>query len=323
MTGPADVEAIAARVRAHSGLRNKAAIGLVSEVFGASDWVSGPGDDGAVVPAADGPLIVGGEAVAPSFVERDPYGAGVAAVVANVNDLAAMGAVPLAIVDTVVASEEVARAALEGMRVAAQLYDVPVVGGHLTVRPGPPSVSAFGLGRAGNVLSVRNAAPGQRLLLACLTQGRMRDDFPFFPSFDERGPLLAGDVRVLAQVAADGSCVAAKDVSMAGLIGSAAMLVECRGLGVTVNLDAVPVPPGVDLATWLVAFPSFAFLLCAPPGRDRDCAKPFLDRGIDVAVIGTLDRSGMVVVASGDHSAAVLDVKGGPAVTGLERSDSL
>ena len=31
-----------------------------------------------------------------------PYGAGIAAVLTNVNDLAAMGAIPLAIVDTIV-----------------------------------------------------------------------------------------------------------------------------------------------------------------------------------------------------------------------------
>src|SRR5919199_5024511 len=112
MSDPLDLEAIASRLRAHSGLRNKAPIAMVSDILGPSDWLLGPGDDGAVVPAPDGPLIVGGEAIAPSFVERDPYGAGVAAVVANVNDLAAMGARPLAIVDTVVASEAVARAAL-------------------------------------------------------------------------------------------------------------------------------------------------------------------------------------------------------------------
>ncbi|MDQ4097490.1 MAG: AIR synthase related protein [Actinomycetota bacterium] len=317
----AEVDAIAARVRDHPGLRNKAPIGMVSDVFGAGDWVHGPGDDGAVVPAPGGSLVVGGEAMAPAFVERDPFGAGVAAVVTNVNDLAAMGARPLAIVDAVVASEAAARAALEGMRFAADLYDVPVVGGHLTVQPGPAFVSAFGLGRAGTVLSVANAAPGQSLLLACVTEGRMRQDFPFFPSFDERGRRLAGDVRVLADVAAAGTCVAAKDVSMAGIVGSAAMLVECRHLGVTVDLEAVPVPAGVDLATWLIAFPCFAFLLCVPPGREDDCARPFLERGIEARIIGSLDPSGVVAVASGGRSAVVVDLNAAP-VTGLARQSA-
>ena len=79
--------------------------------------------------------------------------------------------------------------------------------------------------------------------MAALHDGAMRADFPFFRSFDERGDALAGDVRLLAAVAATGACVAAKDVSMAGLVGSLAMLLEWSRLGVTVDLDAVPRPP--------------------------------------------------------------------------------
>ncbi len=306
-----------AAVRAHPGLRDKAPIAMVTEVFGATDWLSGPGDDGALV---GGDLVVGGEAIAPRFVAHDPYGAGVAAVLANVNDLAAMGAEPLAIVDTVVAPADVARLALEGMRYAAGLYDVSVVGGHLTLHDGPPAISAFGLGRVTGgpsaVLSVTRAAAGQRLVVAAVTDGSMRDDFPFFRSFDERGTKLAGDVRTLARVAADGSCVAAKDVSMAGLVGSLAMLLEANHLGVTADLDSLPAPAGVDLPRWLVCFPCFAFLLCVPAGREDDCVRPFHDRGIEAEVVGTLDATGRVAVASGGRTSTVIDLATEP-VTGL------
>jgi selenophosphate synthetase-related protein/uncharacterized protein YdcH (DUF465 family) len=312
-----DIEAVAAAVRNSPGLRNKAPIAMVAEVFGATDWRSGPGDDGAVV---DGNLVVGGEAIAPAFVASDPFGAGVAAVLANVNDLAAMGALPLAIVDTVVASAEVARLALEGMRYAARLYDVPIVGGHLTLHDGPPAVSAFGLGRTAGgpstVLSVTRAAPGQRLVVAAVTDGTMRDDFPFFRSFDERDIRLAGDVRLLAEVAATGACVAAKDVSMAGVIGSLGMLLEANRLGVTVDLDALPAPAGVDLTRWLTCFPCFAFLLCVPAGREDDCLVPFHARRIAAAVVGTLDGTGRVSVTLAGRTATVLDLTS-EAVTGL------
>jgi uncharacterized protein len=308
-----DLGHLVERLRANPGLRNKAPIALVREVFGAGDWLAGPGDDGAVI---DGELVVGGEAILPAFVAGDPFGAGVAAVLTNVNDLAAMGAVPLAIVDTVVADEDVARQALQGMRYASRLYDVPIVGGHLTRHDGPPALSAFGLGRAPQVLSVRNAAAGQSLMVACVSEGTMRGDFPFFASFDERGERLAGDVRTLATVAGAGSCVAAKDVSMAGMVGSLAMLLECHRLGVTVDLDAVPVPAGVELADWLVAFPCFAFLLCVPAGREDDCAGAFTERGIRTAVIGTLDTSGEVAVAAGGRRQVVIDLVS-ETVTGL------
>lgn len=304
-------------VRDHPGLRNKAPIALVADVLGRPDWHGGPGDDGAVITEGGTTLVVGGEALWPPFVERDPYGAGVAAVLANVNDLAAMGAEPLAIVDTIVAPEAAAREALAGMRYASDLYQVPVVGGHLTVTDGRPALSAFGLGRApGPVLSLRRASAGQHLVIACCTEGRLRDDFPFFASFEARSGRLAGDVRTLAALATSGAAVAARDVSMPGLIGSLAMLLECSRLGATVDLDAVPRPAGVDLTAWVTCFPCFAFWLCAPAGRADDCVAPFLDRGLDAAVVGTVDGTGRLRVRLGSETATAFDFAS-ESVTGL------
>jgi uncharacterized protein len=312
------LEEVVARVRAHPGLRGKAAIGLVAEALGATDWLAGPGDDGAVVDDGGRSLVVGGEALLPSFVEADPFAAGLSAVLTNVNDLCAMGAWPLAIVDTVVGPEPLARRVLAGLRRGAELYRVPVVGGHLTVSDGPAAVSAFGLGRAGAVLSARAAAAGQVLLLACCLDGSMRPDFPFFSSVEARGGRLAEDVRLLPRLAESGACVAAKDVSMAGVLGSLAMLLESTGLGATVDLGALPHPPGVPLPQWAVAFPAFAFLLCAPPGAVDDCRRPFLDRGLACQPVAILDRSGELRLRLGEEVALLLDLNR-ERVTGLPR----
>ena len=53
-----------------------------------------------------------------------------------------------------------------------------------------------------------------------------------------------------------------------------------------------------------------------PLGREADCARPFRDRGIEAQVIGTLDDSGVIAVASGGRSAVVVDLNMTP-VTGL------
>src|SRR5499427_5251825 len=311
-----DLQALARTVRAHPGVAAKAEIGLVSEVFQSTDWLAGPGDDGAVVAEAGVSLVVGGEAILPSFVAADPYGAGVAAVTTNLNDLAAMGAWPLALVDTVTGPRAIIRRVLEGMRWASGLYQVPVVGGHLTVTDGPPGLAAFGLGRADRPLSARYAEPGQSLVVACCVDGRMRADFPFFPSFDERGERLAGDVRLLAEGASAGWVAAAKDVSMAGLVGSLAMLLECNRLGVTLDLDAVPVPAGVRLEQWVTCFPCFAFLLCVPPGREGECLRAFGGRGLAAAVAGSLDATGELRLRQAGQAGVAFDLTR-ETVTGL------
>ena len=315
---PVDVSALVEVVRSHPGVTAKSEIGLVSEVLESTDWLAGPGDDGAVVTEAGMSLVVGGEAILPSFAAADPYGAGVAAVTTNLNDLAAMGAWPLALVDTVTGQRAVIQQVLEGMRWAAGLYQVPVVGGHLTVTDGPPALSAFGLGRADRPLSAQSVEAGQSLVVGCCIEGKMRADFPFFPSFDERGERLAGDVRLLAEGASRGWVAAAKDVSMAGLVGSLAMLLECNRLGVTLDLDAVPVPAGVGLEQWITCFPCFAFLLCVPAGLEGECLRTFADRGLAAAVAGTLDGTGQLRLCSAGRVATAFDLAA-ESVTNLAR----
>jgi uncharacterized protein len=312
-----DLAELAEVLRSSPGWQAKAHIAVVRDVFGAGDWLRGPGDDGAAVSVGSEEVIACGEAILPRFVEHDPHGAGVAAVLTNVNDVAAMGAVPVAIVDTVVGPPETCRAVLDGMRFASLLYDVPVVGGHLTNSADRVAVSAFALGRCpGRPLSATRVAPGQRLALVACLEGKMRPDFPFFPSFDERGDQLAGDVRLLADLAAGGVVEAAKDVSMAGLFGSLAMLLEPTRCGASIPVDAVPVPAGLDFDAWALCFPCFSFLVVTEPGSEDRCRRAVERRGLTYAPLATVDASGVLGLTEDGDSAVLVDLNA-DTVTGL------
>jgi len=320
---------VAAAIGQHPGLRAKGGLGLVTDVLGPTDWITGPGDDAAAIvqPATEGEtfLLAAGEAIFPPFVRADPFDAGIGAVVANVNDIAAMGGRPAGIVDTITGPEPVARLILEGLRSAAEHYGVPVVGGHLSIRDdGDPSLSAFAFGHARRLLSATSVADGQTLLLGCCLDGKMRADFPFFSSFEERAERLACDIGLLAGLAEGGHCLAAKDVSMAGLLGSLAMLLEPSGCGATVDLEKVPRPPDIPVDRWLEAFPLFSFLLCAPPAEVPACREAFSARGLACAEIGRIDGTGRLAVMSGTRGIPVLDLTrdrvtglGPPASTGV------
>lgn len=313
----AELDEVVAAVAGNPAMLAKRSIGLVSEVLGASGWVGGPGDDGAAVDVGGTTVIACGEALWPPFVRADPFGAGVAAVLANVNDVAAMGGLPLGIVDTVVADEATARAALEGMRYAARLYDVPIVGGHLTITDAAPSISAFAVGSADALLSSTHVRPGQDLVVAACTEGSMRADFPFFPSFDERGQDLAKDIRLLPEIARTGLAVAAKDISMAGLVGSLAMLLEWGTFGADLDLAALPAPRGVPLAQWCTCFPCYGFLLTCPPGRTGACVRAFTSRGLSAARVGGIDGTGVITLGLGGRSLPAFDLTA-ERVTGLD-----
>ena len=317
-SGAADLAGLAAAVRTHTGLTGKRPIGAVGGFVDASDPVGGPGDDAAVVEVSGRFVVACGEAVQPAFVRADPRGAGVAAVLANVNDVAAMGAVPRAVVNTVVGPASVASEALRGMADAAALYGVPVVGGHITEHDGEPALSAFAVGELGGppdeALSITRTAPGQDLVFACCTDGEMRSDFDFFSSLRRQGPRLADHIRLPAEAAQRGLAAAARDVSMAGAIGSLAMLLEYRRLGAAVDLDRLPAPASVGLDRWLTCFPAYAFWFATD--RPDECAELFRSAGLAAAAVGSVTADGVLRLRRGDQTCPVIDLTQEP-ITGL------
>ncbi len=303
-------------VRRHAGLTGKRIISMASQFVDPSDPVHGPGDDGAIV-EVDGRLVVAcGEAISPQFVRKDPYGAGIAAILANVNDVAAMGGVPRGIVNTFVGPRHVATEAMRGMKDAARMYDIPIIGGHVTESDGEASLSAFAVGEAEQVLSMANVRAGQAVLMACSLDGTMRQDFPFFTTLERQRTTLARDVRLFAKVAADRSAVAAKDVSMAGSLGSLAMLLEYTRCGARLDMRRLPMPEGVDPLRWLISFPTYAFWLTAEPDRVGDCVRVFESCGLTCVHVGDVTANGELMLEDGDRRQLLLDLSR-ESVTGL------
>lgn len=310
------LDAIVIAVRQHTGLTGKRSISAVRQFVDPSDPIHGPGDDGAIVEIDGRQIVACGEAISPAFVAANPYGAGVAAILANINDVAAMGGVPRGIVNTVVGRREVTSEALRGMADAARMYDVPIIGGHLTEHDGEASISAFAVGHAERVLTMANIRPGQDLLFACSLDGVMRQDFPFFTTIESQRSTLARDVRLLAEVAASGAAVAAKDVSMAGPLGSLAMLLEFRRCGATVDIRKLPMPADTDPLRWLISFPTYAFWLASEPEWTDRCAAIFESKGLICARVGGTVEGGELVLVDDDSSRVLLDLTK-ESVTGL------
>jgi selenophosphate synthetase-related protein len=295
-------------VRDHPGLRGKRELAAVAEALG------GDGDDAAVIAdgeGAGGHLVMAAEAIWPPFVAAQPRAAGVAGVVTVLNDLAATGARPIALLDCLVAgSRELAHEILAGLRTGADLYGVPIVGGHATIEgSATPGLSTFAVGRARAPLAARNARAGQDVSLAVCLEGEMMrgGEGPFFSHL--RGPRrarAAADLALLADAAESGEAWAARDVSMPGVAGSLLQLCESAGgLGCALDLDALPVPEGTALGDWLLAFPSYAFLLVGDPAA---LAARFGAAGLTCARLGTLDASGVLRLRAGGREEPVWDL---------------
>ena len=278
------------------------------------------GDDGAAIAHGDEYVIVCGEAIDPAFVRENPRAAGAAAVITNVSDVRAMGGRPVGLVDMLVSPDRAhAEAVLDGLAWAAGLLGVDVVGGHLTLGY-EPALSASCTGLARRPLRAANAKPGDELLAAFCVEGRYTENTPFFSSLRDRTPqALCDDGEALVEVAESGAAHAARDVSMPGVAGSLLQLLEIAGCGATLELERLPRPANVSLERWLVTFPSFGFLLVAPPGAAGDAAEPFLRRGLACAPCGRLDDSGVLRLAAAGDSTALWDLNVEP-LTHLDRA---
>jgi AIR synthase-related protein len=281
--------ALAVELSAGLGLAHKGDIAAVTRTLGLGASSPIPvGDDCAAIPDGDGWLLFAGEGFMGGFVARDPWFAGYCGVMVNLSDIAAMGGRATAIVDMLWApGADQARPLLEGLKAGAETYGVPVVGGHANLRAPTAQFGAAVLGRARKLITSFDARPGDDLIFAVDLRGRYREPDAYWDaSTGADPPRLRGDLEILATLAEDGLARAGKDVSMAGFVGTALMLLECSGVGATLDVEAIPRPEGAPLSRWLQSFPSFGFVLSVDPADAQAVLRRFEARGIAAAVAG-------------------------------------
>jgi putative N-acetyltransferase (TIGR04045 family) len=224
------------------------------------------GDDGAPVPGTD--VVAACDAIVPSMVERDPHWAGWCSVLVNVNDLAAMGATPVGLLDAVGARDaSFAARVLAGLRQAATAYGVPVLGGHTQLGV-PAALAVTALGRTADPVPGGGGRPGHRVRITADLGGGWRPGYRS-RQWDSTTTRRAPELRAMLTAVAAARPAAAKDVSMAGIAGTLGMLAEASGCGAVLDVARVPRPAGVTTGDWLSCFPGFAMITTDGPADDR------------------------------------------------------
>jgi putative N-acetyltransferase (TIGR04045 family) len=244
------------------------------------------GDDGAPVPGTD--VVAACDAILPSMVERDPEWAGWCGVLVNVNDLSAMGAAPLGLLDALAARDaSFAARVLAGLRAAAAAWGVPVLGGH-TQLGAPAALSVTALGRTARPVPAGGGRPGHDVRLTADLGGGWRRGYSG-RQWDSTSGRTGDELRAIGSAVARTAPGAAKDVSMAGLVGTLGMLAEASGCGAVLDVAAVPRPAAASVGDWFTCFPGSAFLSTDVPDRAVAPAGPAV-----TAVCGELVPGGGV-----------------------------
>jgi HAD superfamily hydrolase (TIGR01509 family) len=248
-----------------------------------------------------------------------------AAVLVNVNDIAAAGADPRWLLATVLlppgTTPSRALALLDALAEAAARAGATLAGGHTEVtdavtRP-VVSLAAFGTIGRSDLKDKRSAQPGDRVLLtkelamegaALLAEelgerlralGMKPDELAACRALQDRASILP-EARTARGF---GGVHAMHDITEGGLAAALQELSAATGRGVLVHRDRVPVSPGTQrLCALLGADPlgliaSGSLLICCDPAEAPDLLAALAAAGVPAADIGELTERGAGVAA--------------------------
>ena len=225
-----------------------------------------------------------------------------------------MGGRPLAMVNVLASGDPAHRSlVIEGIRKGCEKLGVPMVGGHLhpDAPADAPSLSVAILGRAKKLLRSHLARPQDDLIFAADLEGRpgCASVLSWDANSGKTTRELLDRLEALPLIAEREWANAAKDVSNAGLLGTLAIMMENSGRGAVIELDAVPIPEGLALSDWIIAFQSFGFVLSVPANYSRAVLNLFKDRAVHAAVVGKVTEAREVVVNAGRESGVLFDLE--------------
>lgn len=243
----------------------------------AAAWL---GDDamplGALAGALGSDLVACVDAILPAMVERDPEWAGWCGMLVTAHDLSAMGAAPVAALDTIGARDEgTLTRVVAGLKAGAEFFSLPIVGGHTTLTGGAAagsgghSLTVTGLGRTARPVAAGGGRVGDEVRLTADLAGGWRAGYEG-RQWDSSTTRTREEMRAMLDYVGATQPRAAKDVSMAGIVGTAGMLAEASGCGAELAVAALPRPESAKLADWLTCFPGFAMVTADAPGRAAD-----------------------------------------------------
>jgi AIR synthase-related protein len=239
----------------------KAPLGaLVASLLPHDRW---RGDDGVPVPGTD--TVICTDAITPSMVERDPGWAGWCGMLVTANDLAAMGATAVGALDAI-GGRDAAHVAevLRGVRDGAEAFGLPVLGGHTQLGV-PGALTVTGVGRAPHPVAGGGGLAGDAVWICADLGGGWRPGYTAC-QWDSTSWRRAAELQAMLGIVRGTRPNAAKDASMAGIVGTIGMLAEASGCGAELDVARIPRPAAAAMADWLTCFPGFAMILTQPPG---------------------------------------------------------
>ncbi len=310
-------------LQSFKGVSRKNSIEKVTKTLGDVYNITGDvlldfGDDASAIDIGDNQVVLlAADGIWGDLMNVDPYWAGYCAVLVNVNDIAAMGGKPIAMVNIMaVDNEEIYEEILSGIVDGCRKFNVPMVGGHLhpDAEYNSLDVAIAGIASKDSLITSSGAKVGDKVLVAIDTDGRQYPGIPlnWDTTYEKDAKLVQDQIKIMQKIAEEHLPSAGKDISNPGTLGTLEMLLESSQVGASVELEKIPRNEKVDWDMWLRAYPGAAFVMTAPEENVQPIIDTLSPYSFEVAVIGDVISDKKLYLSSGDEELVLFDQKSNP-----------
>ena len=283
-------------VREFEGVSRKSSIdnvvNLLSDAYNVSgDVIIDIGDDASAIDIGNNQVVlVAADGIWGQLMNVNPYWAGYCSVLVNVNDIAAMGGKPLAMVNIMsINNDEIYEDLLTGIKDGCLKFGVPMVGGHLHPDAECDSlgVAIVGIAQKDKLITSFGAEVGDKVIVAIDLDGKQY--------LAEHDYIKSG-----------------KDISNPGILGTLEMLLETSQKGADVNLADIPKNENMPWNDWLKSYPGSGFVFTAKEDK-CDFIKEYLAKySIEADVVGEVTDSMTLNVTYNDQTIEVFNQNKNP-----------
>ena len=287
-------------------------------------WViQGPGENAGVIDIGEGLAAVFKMESHnhPSYIE--PYNGAATGVGGILRDVFTMGARPIANLNALrfgapdaPRMKRIIDGVVRGIGGYGNCVGVPTVGGEVNFHPrynGNPLVNAMtvGIARADRIFTAKATGIGNSVVYVGSKTGRdgihgaTMASAEFSADSEEKRPTVQiGDpfaekllIEACMELMATDAIVAIQDMGAAGLTSSSVEMAGKGGMGIELEMEAVPQrEEGMSAYEMMLSESQERMLMILKPGREAEAAAIFRKWELDFAVIGKLTDTGRIVI---------------------------
>ena len=279
-------------------------------------------DSAAIGTESDEVILLTTDAIVEELCLNHPRAAGFNVVLANVMDIYAAGGRPTSFaVALSYSKQQIGDEILDGLIDGSQRFKIPIVRGHTN----PQSTSTYVVGSAtgtvkrNNMLTAGGATDGDIIVLIYDPTGKRGTSYSlgWDTVTESDADSIVKRCTTISNLAEKGLLSASKDVSVAGLVGTAGMLVEYSGKGGVIDLNAVDStrPESISLKDWIRMFISLGFLVTTSPINLERLTSIVREHEMNAAVIGNVDSTRTLRLKLDSEEEILFDFSKGPILT--------